>query len=204
MRIADTLLRRGHLSEDALADAWYAGTHPAHLDTCDVCAGRALELSRWLEQTRDLGIAAADAAFPAERLAVQQAQIMRKLEQMDRPSKLLSFPRAAADVQEAPGFLAAMMPAEFAGHSHRVSSRWIAAAAAAGLILGVVGGRLSMWKPKAPVAASASAKAPEVARADDSADLLDSEISQPQIHSLSALDALTPQVKVARASNRRR
>ncbi len=207
MRIADTLLRRGHLSEDALADAWYAGTHPAHLDTCDVCAERALEMSRWLEHTRDLGIAGADAAFPAERLAVQQAQIMRKLEQMDRPSKLLSFPRAAADAQEATGFLSAMMPAEFAGQSHRVSSRWIAAAAAAGLILGVVGGRLSMWQPQAPaapVAASASAKAPEVARADDSADLLDSEISQPQIHSLSALDALTPQVKVTRASNRRR
>jgi hypothetical protein len=153
-------------------------------------------MSRWLEQTRSLGIAEADAAFPPERLAAQRAQIFRKLEQLDRPSKLLSFPRVAAD---------AMLPAEFAGHAHRVSSRWIAAAAAAGLILGVIGGRLSVWQPKAaPVAPiAASAKAPET-HVDPAELLLDSEISQPQIHSLSALDTLTPQVTVARASNRRR
>ena len=48
-------------------------------------------------------------------------------------------------------------------------------------------------------------KAPESARAQD-ADLLllDSEISQPQIHSLSAIDSLTPQVTVARTAEQRR
>ena len=202
MRIADTLLRRGHLSEDALVDAWYSGNHPAHLDTCDLCAERALEVSRWLEQTRDLGIAEADAAFPAERLAVQQSQILHKLEQLDRPSKLLSFPRVSATL---PSHI------ELHGHDHRVSSRWIAAAAAAGLILGVIGGRLSMWQPRsqaersAAVQAAPSARVPETARLDEAADLLlDSEVSQPLIHSLSAIDTLTPQVTVARASSRRR
>lgn len=202
MRIVDTLLRRGHLSEDALVDAWYSGNHPAHLDTCDLCAERALEVSRWLEQTRELGIAEADAAFPAERLAAQQSQILRRLEQLDRPSKLLSFPRVSP-----------AMPAHFElhGHDHRVSSRWIAAAAAAGLILGVIGGRLSVWQPASAAATSAAvqtvpaAQAPETARLDDAADLLlNSEVNQPQIHSLSAIDTLTPQVTVVRASSRRR
>lgn len=202
MRIADTLLRRGHLSEDALVEVWYSGNRPVHLDACDLCAERALEVSRWLQQTRDLGIAEADAAFPAERLAAQQAQILRKLEQLDRPSKLLSFPR----VSPAP-------PAhiELHGHDHRVSSRWIAAAAAAGLILGVIGGRLSTWQPAAQTrsaavqTAPAAPKVPESARLDEAADLLlESEVNQPQIHSLSAIDTLTPQVTVARASTRRR
>jgi len=203
VRIADAILRRGHLSEDALVEAWYAGTHPAHLDSCDLCAERALEVSRWLEQTRELGVSEADAAFPAERLAAQQSQILRKLEQLDRPAKLLSFPRVspAAPAQHI----------EMVGHDHRVSSRWIAAAAAAGLILGVIGGRLSTWQPASPASRAAAVqttpapKAPETWRNDDAADLLlDTEVGQPQIHSLSAIDTLTPQVTVARASSRRR
>jgi hypothetical protein len=206
VRIADTLLRRGHLSEDTLVEAWYAGTHPAHLDTCDVCAERALEVSRWLEQTRELGIAEADAAFPAERLAAQQSQILRKLEQLDRPAKLLSFPRVTAEMSA---------PVDLAGHGHRVSSRWIAAAAAAGLILGVIGGRLSMWQPTPPAAgpvrsAAVQATVPgqrsaEAANAVESADLLlESDVSLPQIRELSAIDTLTRRATVVRASDRRR
>lgn len=201
MRIADTLLRGGHLSEDALVDAWYAGDHPAHLDTCDVCAERAMEMSRWLEQTREIGIAEADAAFPAERLAAQQSQILRKLELADRPAKLLSFPRATAPVMGVHG----------EGHNHRVSTRWAAVAAAAALILGVIGGRLSVWEPAAAPATRAAAqqapapKAPEIRSADPVDLLLESNDStEPLVHSLSAIDTLTPSATVARASTTRR
>ena len=204
MRIADTLLRRGHLSEDALIAAWYSGDCPAHLDACDLCAERALDVSHWLEQTRELGIAEADAVFPAERLAAQQTQILRRLEQLDRPSKLLSFPRVAA------------APAghhDFVSHERHHFAGWVAAALAAGLILGVIGGRLSTWQPNqqsvrtaAVAAATKAAKTAETSRASDQRAylLLESDVSQPQIHSLSALDAMTPQVTVARASDRRR
>ncbi len=204
MRIADTLLRRGHLSEDALVAAWYSGVCPAHLDTCDLCTERALDVSRWLEQTRELGMAEADAAFPAERLAAQQAQILRRLEQLDRPSKLLSFPRVAA---------ATAGHHDFASREHRHFAGWILAAAAAGLILGVIGGRLSTWQPTAPaVHTSAAATAPRTPKAPDTlrsldqgADLLlESDPGQPQIRSLSAIDRMTPQGTVVRASNRRR
>lgn len=197
MRIADTLLRRGHLSEEALAEAWYTGEHPAHLDTCDLCAERALEMSRWLEQTRDLGISSADEAFPAERLAAQQSQIMRRLEFIERPAKLLSFPRATVSAS-----------AETATADHRVSSRWLAAAVAAGLVLGVLADRISLWQPAPQTARTTTvpaAPAPPATTPDRAVDLLfDTDGSQPQIRSLSAIDTLTPQVTVARASNRRR
>ena len=66
---------------------------------------------------------------------------------------------------------------------------------------------LEAGRPEADRAAAVQTapKAPETARATDTdLLLLDSEISQPQIRSLSAIDTLTPQVNVARASDERR
>lgn len=195
MRIADIVLRRGHLSENALVDAWYSGVHPAHLDRCDLCAERARAVSRWLDDTRRLGLDAADDAFPAERLAAQQHQILARLEQLDRPAKLLAFPRTPAASTGGPAV-------------QQVSPRWLVAAAAAGLVLGVVGGRLSMWQPAAPPmrAAAPVAVAPPAPASATAGDefLYDGEISAPSISSLRALDTLTPPVTVARVSTSRR
>jgi hypothetical protein len=91
VRLADTILRRGHLSERALAEVYLAGERPLHLDRCHFCAERAVELSRWLDEVRAVGLDEADAAFPPERLAAQQAQILRRLEQVDRPARVISF-----------------------------------------------------------------------------------------------------------------
>lgn len=191
MRIADTLLRGGHLSEQALVDAWQEGERPAHLDQCDICADRAIDLARWLDDTRQLGIESADSVFTPERLAAQQSQIMRKLEQLDRPSRLLSFPRVAAQMQIAD----TQMPVR---HS---TAPWIAVAAAC-LMLGVVAGRLSVWTPSAPAAQAAQQPATITPQpAPEPAEFL-GEISRPEINSLSALETLTPQVGVvARASD---
>ncbi|TAK18851.1 MAG: hypothetical protein EPO35_00830 [Acidobacteria bacterium] len=191
MRIADTLLRGGHVSDDALADAWYTGVRPAHLDHCDLCAERALELARWLEDTKHLGVDAADAVFTPERLAAQQSQILRKLEQIDRPSKLLSFPKAPA----------AILTVETPGPVRHSIAGWIAIAAAC-LILGVVAGRLSVWQPPAvtPVqSAQARPAAGDVALPD--VESFPGEIEQLQLNSLRAIESLTTsQVVVARAS----
>jgi hypothetical protein len=194
VRIADTLLRSGHLSEDALAAVWYTGERPAHLDRCDICAERALAVSRWLEQVRDLGNESADAAFPQERLAAQQSHIMRRLEQADRPAKLLSFPTVAPQTVEAPVW------------DRRGSARWIAAAAAAGLVLGVIGGRLSVWQPAAPPPAVSAAVIDPPRQSERTEELfpLEEDVPQPQVQSLSAIDELTPQVTVVKASNTRR
>ena len=192
MRIADTILRGGHVSDDVLAEAWYTGARPAHLDQCDACAERALDMARWLEQTKQLGVETADAVFTPDRLAAQQAQIMSRLEQLDRPSKLLSFPRATAP--------ASMHDFQMPVREQHIGA-WIAVAAAC-LVLGVIGGRLTVSQSTvAPQVQSAKAlPAPDVA---PSADPFPSEIDQPQLNSLSALETLTPQpqVVVAKASS---
>jgi hypothetical protein len=123
------LLRQGHLSERAIIDAVMVGNRPAHLDRCDVCADRAVQLGRWLDDTRALGLDTADAAFSTERLSAQRAQIMRRLEQLDEPARVISFPRHAARLEERQG--------------RRVAASWVAVAAAAGLVVGVIGGQFS-------------------------------------------------------------
>jgi hypothetical protein len=124
------VLRQGHLSETALAEALLTGDRPAHLDRCDLCAERAVEFGRWLDQIKTVGVDAADAAFPPERLAIQQAQILRRLEQLDQPARVIAFP---SQYRLEPQF----------AQGRRVAPRWVGIAAAAGLALGVIGGQVT-------------------------------------------------------------
>src|SRR4051794_41506915 len=62
----------------------------------------------------------ADELLTPERLGVQQAQIARRLESLDRPARVIAFPKAARAV--------------ISGHSH--VRRWVTVAAAASLIAG--------------------------------------------------------------------
>lgn len=181
MRLADLVLRRGHLSDQALAEVWMSGARPAHLDRCDLCADRAVEWSRWLEDVRTTGIEAADAAFPPDRLAVQQAQILRKLEQLDQPSRVIAFP---GPPRQAPWEAAA----------RGVAPAWVGIAAAAGLVLGVVGGQLSARiGPSAPMmpvqVAAITPPAPDRIRSTD-ADLLETDFTQTRIGAIDAIDVL--------------
>jgi len=130
VRFADAVLRRGHLSEAALTEAVMTGDRPAHLDRCDLCAERAVELGRWLDEIRSTGVEAADAAFPPERLAIQQTQILRRLEQLDQPARVIAFP---SQYRLEPQY----------GQGRRVAPGWVGIAAAAGLVLGVIGGQIT-------------------------------------------------------------
>jgi hypothetical protein len=129
MPLADRLFRRGHLSEQALTRALVANERPAHVDRCIRCAERMAEIGRWLDRLRDEAVDAADAAFPAERLAVQQAQILRRIAQAEEPVRVLEFP----------GHRAALPSVA----TRRVAPAWLAVAAAAGLVVGVVSGQMS-------------------------------------------------------------
>lgn len=138
MRLVDAVFRQGHLSEQALVEALMTGERPAHLDRCDLCAERAVELGRWLDEVRVIGLEAADEVFTPERLNAQHAQILRKLEQLDEPSRVIAFPRnAKGDVRES--------------GVRRVAPAWVGVAAAAGLALGVVGGQVSARMSMQPV-----------------------------------------------------
>ncbi len=138
MQLADIILRRGHLSEQALAEVCMTGERPVHLDRCDICAERVVQLSRWLDDLRAVAVDDADAAFPAERLAAQQAQILRRLEQLDRPARVIAFPTQSPYDRLAMG-------------GQGVRPAWIGIAAAAGVVLGLLGGQVSFRLSGRPV-----------------------------------------------------
>ena len=121
-----------HLDDAALAELWTNALadgaalpeHP-HLQACAECRVRFTSFSNWMTEIRDTAVADAETDLTAERLASQQAQIFRRLEAAERPARVITFPKHSAS-------------------DARPSSvrRWIAAAAAAGLITGVGLGQL--------------------------------------------------------------
>lgn len=183
MRLIDLVFRQGHLSERALLEALASGERPAHLDRCDLCAERALHLGRWLDEVQGDGADAADAVFSAERLAAQQGQILRKLEQLDTPSRVIAFP-AAPRAERTPA------------SERRVSVSWVGVAAAAGLVIGVVGGQVSarLMQP-APAGISINALVqPDAQVGPVDGRLLEQSYDQLHIASYEVLDDLTPKL----------
>lgn len=190
MRLADAVLRRGHLSENALVEVWNTGVRPAHLDACDICAERALEISRWLEDVRALGRAEADAVFSDERLTAQRGQVLARLAQLDRPAKVISFPARTLLLSDPAG-------------GRRITPAWLAAAAVAGLILGIASGELShlaTWgQPDRPAVIAG----PATPSAADGERFLDGIFERPGFGALSTLDEMTPRAAdMILASNR--
>ena len=183
MRLADVVLRRGHLSETALVEVWSTGVRPAHLDRCDICAERALEMSHWLEDVKALGRADADAVFTGDRLTAQRGQILQRLEQLDRPAKVISFPARKARIAGA--------------GDRRVGPAWLAAAAAAGLTVGVIGVEFGHslgfgLKPTQMAATTTTPQLPDLSTTGT--DLYDDPYAQTELLSLSAMDELTPRM----------
>jgi hypothetical protein len=128
----DRLQPGRHLDDSTLAGLWVdtrtTGERPAHphLDGCAACRSRYAAFAAWLVAACDDATAEADEAFTPERLAAQQSQILRRLEAMERPARVIKFPRFAGPVSS----------------QHSGARRWIAAAAAAGLVIGLVGGQI--------------------------------------------------------------
>jgi hypothetical protein len=197
MSLLNRLRLSAHLDDAALAAIWTDGrpSHP-HLDTCAACRVRFSEFSGWLENIRVDAITEADQHFSAERLTAQHAQIFRRLEAAERPARVIAFPRFTQPLT---------------GRSSH-ASRWITAAAAAGLIIGVGVGQLmdlrhSLTMPGAPAQqarAAVTAPQPPPARTEarvvtvsatrDEAFLseLDASLSRASVPELRALDAFTP------------
>jgi hypothetical protein len=191
-----------HLDDDDCADVWSArltlGTaesdRPAesHLRTCGECRARYGVFTSWLDSTRDDAHAEADEVFTRDRLVTQQAQISRRLESLEHPARIIAFPRFTRPVSVRPGG----------------RRRWIAAAAAVGLITGVGLGRvLDFSQPGPPVdsftQARTSAPLAEPARPQpaspvgDETFLYEPEVtSQARVpDSLQYLNAITPSAR---------
>ena len=200
MSILDRLIANRHLGDAALAEIWTASAAsgvPAsepHLIECADCRARYEELCAWLDVARNEAFAEADAAFPAERLAAQQAQILRRLEAAERPARVIAFPKFAQPLsQRSP-----------------LASRWITVAAAAGLVIGVA---LGQWmdlrhrfgtqpqRTSESVAATAPAPRPSdmviqtAGSLSDDALLLELDatlLMHPSVGPLRAIDTITP------------
>lgn len=136
--------------------------------------------------------AEADEAFPADRLTAQQAQIARRLETLERPARVIAFPKAARAV--------------ISGHSH--VRRWVTVAAAASLIITGFGlGQMvplrqinkavttappTLTQPKTQSIASEYTPA---ATAHPEDELLSDILAKPRVSTLSALDEMTPHAR---------
>ena len=182
MRLIDVVFRQGHLSEQALIEAIAGGERPRHLDQCDVCAERALAVGRWMDEVQRDATEAADAVFTTEQLATQQSQILRRLEQLDSPARVIAFPVAGRTGRETGG--------------RRVSASWVGVAAAAGLVIGIVGGQVSARLTQ-PISVPQAQTADNVPPVD--AQFLEQSYDQISIPAFEGMDEMTPRLTQASA-----
>lgn len=183
-----------HLDDAALVAIWTSadtnGTGPVdqHIASCAECRVRYDALASWMEEIRIDARLEADAHFTQERLAAQQAAILRRIETAGRPARVLEFPQLSA------GRVVRSVPVR----------RWIAGAAAAGLLVGVGLGQLMDFRREArllptiqpaPAQVAQSRPSPVPVNASINEETLLQELeaaSTPHYEALRAYDTLTP------------
>jgi hypothetical protein len=198
--------RAGHVNDDRLLECYYAerGGEPVdprvvdHLTDCTACSERYADVVRVLDEVRTTGIAEADAIFTTDHLRAQRQHIAARLEHVGRSARVISFPR------HTDGGVMTLT-------TRRIPPRWIGAAAAAGLFIGVALGASYQWESRArdtdPFGRASARLAPVATRGSGAADVaaddaflseLDAALDRPRTRELLAYDALTPHVREIR------
>jgi len=125
-------MKTAHLSDDRLVELYFTDTPSAqeqqHLGQCHDCDSRRAAILHLLDETAQASAEDVESAFPADRLARQQLLIMERAEAAAGPARVIAFPATQAPE---PGVI----------DRARSTTRWVAAAAVAGLLVGVVAGR---------------------------------------------------------------
>lgn len=214
------IVRAPHLQDDALYECYYAERRgdpvdpPSadHLSDCEACAHRYADIGAFLTTLSDDAQTEVDALFPPERLRQQQHDIAKRLEMVGRAARVITFPgRRNVTLPPAPRSTAT-----------RMTTRWIAAAAAAGLFVGVAAGTFFNFVPgfdftttarRGAVVAGARQAPPslpshlspspvkpaaEIVDPDRFMSDLESVLDRPHTSELVAFDALTPHVREIR------
>jgi hypothetical protein len=198
--------RARHLQEDRLFECYIAEQNgddldprtAAHMADCSECRARYDELATFMDGLREDANEEADAIFTNEALRAQHQHIMRRIEHLGHPARVLSFPGR-------------VVRRHFAATGAGWAPRWTAAAAAAGLFIGVGVGvvfdsrsRTASPNPLAMTIARPSRVASPVVAvaapapvADDDAFLSEIEtvLGGPHNQELQPFDALTPRVQ---------
>jgi anti-sigma factor RsiW len=213
------IVRAPHLQDDALYDCYYAERRgepidppsAEHLVDCDACARRYADVGAFLTTLSADAETEVDTLFPAERLRQQQQDIAKRLELVGRAARVITFP----------GRRSVTPPQTARPSATRITTRWIAAAAAAGLFVGVAAGTFFNFVPGFDfsgnvrgnaVAATRQASsalpshlsspvkpAAEIVDTDDRfMSDLESVLDRPHTSELIAFDALTPHVREIR------
>jgi hypothetical protein len=136
--------RTSHLNDDQLLEAYFSSEETAHLKACAGCLSRFDDLARVMEQVREGAASEADAVFTPDRLHDQRDRIIRRLERQGQSAEVLRFPNRFGSQRAANRLLG---PAR----------RWVAGAAAAGLVAGVFLGFAVDRKVSAPLDTSSNA-----------------------------------------------
>jgi hypothetical protein len=205
------IVRAPHLQDERLFDCYYAARRgdaldppvAEHLSDCDACRHRYDELNQFLSDLRLEADAELEAAFSPERLRHQQQEIARRLETIGRAARVITFPGRMAVRQVSTS-------------TARLATRWVAAAAAAGLFVGVAAGTVFNFGNRLEFVRSARVVAGQPARprigaatpavltpaaigisaADDAfMSDLESALDRPHTSELAVFDALTPHVR---------
>jgi hypothetical protein len=124
-------MTRHHLTDTELLTLHFAkrthGDAHDHVAACSTCQARGRAVSELLDGVTHASAAETDALFTAEQLTRQHARIMSRVAHECRSARIITFPAAP----QAP-----VRPV-------RSGTRWVAAAVAAGVILGIVGEQLT-------------------------------------------------------------
>jgi hypothetical protein len=206
--------RGHHLHESRLFDCYLAARGgevldppvAEHLIDCHECGTRYAELTEFMERLSTDAATEADTVFSPERLRAQRTHISRRLEHVGHPARVITFPGRTGSVHP------------FGSSAPRPVRRWVAAAAAAGLFVGVGTGlfldrETARGYGRRPIVGSARQTVltapdgriggspiefvrPEPSESDE-AFLSELELAgeRPRIRELTAVDALTPHVR---------
>ena len=168
-----------------------------HLAECADCNARYDGLVRFLDDLRTDADTALDTLFPAERLDAQRLAIARRLEHLGQAARVISFPARPAE-----------NPVSVSGS--RQTARWVAAAAVAGLFVGLVLGAFSnIGAPVGPVEVAVSQPVPTDPLSvrlplDEETFLRELELARgrQRTRALMPLDAFTPSIREVNAQLR--
>jgi hypothetical protein len=184
-----------HLSDDRLIEMCFAADVPpgdeSHVGACPDCQLRHRSLARMLSEVNTSAAIEADAAFPDDRLARQQARILQRIDQAGRPGRVIAFPAAQAG---SPSLLRS-----------RPATRWAAVAAAAAFVVGLLTGHLAHDLPAGTAIGAAPRMVANESRSDAPLRAVSTTLSDDELlgqvemavvssgpAALRALDVMTP------------